>query len=80
MTTLLGLDVGERRIGVAVGESSSGRVRAFATIRRTDPERDAATLRHIAEEQGASELVVGLPLSLDGSEGPQAAVDPSLGR
>jgi len=87
VTTLVGLDIGERRIGVAVGESSSGRVRALTTIRRRDPERDAATLRRIAEEHGASELVVGLPLSLDGSEGPQAAatrrwaddVEPFLG-
>ncbi len=73
MTALLGLDVGERRIGVAVGDPASGRVRALATIRRGDPEHDAATLRRIAEEHGAAELVVGLPLSLDGSEGPQAA-------
>jgi putative Holliday junction resolvase len=73
MTTLLGLDVGERRIGVAVGDPASGRVRTLATIRRSDPERDAATLRRLAEEQDATELVIGLPLSLDGSEGPQAA-------
>jgi putative Holliday junction resolvase len=72
MTTLLGLDVGERRIGVAVADPQSGRVRALATIRRSDPERDAATLRRLAQEHRAAELVVGLPLSLDGSEGPQA--------
>ena len=73
VTTLLGLDVGERRIGVAVGDAATGRVRALATIRRSDPERDGATLRRLAEEHDAAELVVGLPLSLDGSEGPQAA-------
>jgi putative Holliday junction resolvase len=73
MSTLLGLDVGERRIGVAVGDPASGRVRALTTIRRSDPEHDAATLRRLADEQDADELVVGLPLSLDGSEGPQAA-------
>jgi putative Holliday junction resolvase len=71
MTTLLGVDVGQRRIGVAVGDPVSGRVRALSTIRRSDPEHDAATLRRLADEQNATELVVGLPLSLDGSEGPQ---------
>lgn len=87
VTVLLGVDVGERRIGVAVGDASSGRVRALATIRRSDPERDAATLARLADEHGAAEIVVGLPLSLDGSEGPQAAatrrwadeVEPLLG-
>lgn len=71
--TLLGVDVGERRIGVAVGDPANGAVRPLATIRRVDAERDGATLRRLAEEQGAGELVVGLPLAADGGEGSQAA-------
>lgn len=72
--TLLGLDVGERRIGVAVGDTISGSVRPLRTIARATPERDAATLVRIAAETGASELVIGLPLDARGGTGPQAAL------
>lgn len=68
------MDVGERRIGVAFGDLATGEVRALATIRRLEPLEDARVLRHLADEQGATELVVGLPLRADGSEGTQAAL------
>ncbi|MEA2621721.1 MAG: putative pre6S rRNA nuclease [Chloroflexota bacterium] len=71
---LLGADVGERRIGLAIGDPDSGVVRALTTIRRVSPAADAVTLRRLADEQGATELVVGLPLLADGSEGSQAAL------
>lgn len=73
MTRLLGVDLGEQRIGLAVGDSVTGSVVPLTTIRRATPERDAQTLAAIASEQRIDELVVGLPLSLDGAEGPQAA-------
>jgi putative holliday junction resolvase len=73
MTRLLGVDLGERRIGLAVGDTTSGSVVPLATTRRATPERDSQTLARIAAEQRIDELVIGLPLSLDGSEGPQAA-------
>jgi putative Holliday junction resolvase len=84
---LLGLDVGERRIGVALGDMTTGEVRPLVTLRRFDSDADAVALRRLADEQGATELVVGLPLRADGSEGTQAAitrawaadVEPSLG-
>jgi putative Holliday junction resolvase len=71
---LLGVDVGERRIGVAVGDSVTGDVRALTTIRRQDAHADTVTLRRLADEQGATELVVGLPLLADGTEGKQAGL------
>lgn len=70
--TLLGVDVGERRIGVAVADVRSGTVRALATIQRGDPTIDARTLARFAQEQGATELIVGLPLHADGSDSEQA--------
>ena len=73
MTRLLGIDLGERRIGLAVGDDSSGSVRPLVTIRRAAPQRDAETLRRLVDEQAIDELVVGLPLNMDGSEGAQAA-------
>ena len=72
MTRLLGIDLGEKRIGLAIGDTETGAVRPLSTIRRADPERDAATLGRVAAEQRIDELVVGLPLNMDGSEGAQA--------
>jgi putative Holliday junction resolvase len=72
--TLLGVDVGSRRIGVAVADPRTGVIRALTTINRSDATADAATLRRLATEQQATELVVGLPLHADGSEGEQAAL------
>lgn len=71
---MLGVDLGEQRIGLAVADSNSGSVRPLATIRRGDTSRDARTLTHICEEQRIDELVVGLPLNMDGTEGAQAAI------
>ncbi len=74
MTRLLGIDLGERRIGLAVADTDTGVVRPLSTIRRGDAERDAATLGRVAAEQRVDELVIGLPFNMDGSEGTQAAV------
>jgi putative Holliday junction resolvase len=70
----LALDVGDRRIGLAVGDDAFGLTRALPTLRRsrrlsTDIERIASIAR--GEEVGA--FVIGLPLTLRGEEGPQAA-------
>ena len=69
----LALDVGDRRIGLAVGDDAFGITRALPTFRRSrrlaaDVERISAIVR--GEEVGA--LVIGLPLTLRGEEGPQA--------
>jgi len=73
MTRLLGVDLGERRIGLAVADSESSVIRPLSTIRRSDAERDTVTLSHICGEQRIDEIVIGLPLNMDGSEGSQAA-------
>ncbi len=73
MTRLLGVDLGSRRIGLALGDTLAQTVVPLATISRSTPERDARTLATVAAEQRVDELVVGLPLNMDGSEGPQAS-------
>lgn len=67
----LGIDLGERRIGVAV---SSGSVASpiETVLRSGDRSADHRRLLAIAEEWEVDTIVVGLPLSLDGSEGPAA--------
>jgi putative pre-16S rRNA nuclease len=72
--TVLGVDLGARRIGLAVGDPQTGRVRPLATLHRSEPDRDAGVLRRICAEQAVTEVVVGLPLLADGSEGTQAAI------
>lgn len=73
MTRLLGVDLGTRRIGLALADALTGEVRPLAVVRRGSLERDAQVIGRIADEQRITELVVGLPRNMDGSEGPQAA-------
>lgn len=72
MTRLLGVDLGTRRIGLAVGDTATGSVVPLKTIARASVERDSRTIASIAQEQRTDELVVGLPLNMDGTEGAQA--------
>lgn len=70
---LLGIDLGERRIGLAVAEVGVGVARAHATIRRgRGPDEDAGTLRRVVDDLGVVELVVGLPLEASGAVGQMA--------
>lgn len=68
----LGLDVGTKTIGVAVSDGLGLTAQAVTTIRRTNLKADLAALAELAREHEASSLVVGLPLNMDGSEGPRA--------
>lgn len=73
MTRILGLDVGERRIGVAVADRGGGRAMPLTTLRRgLEAAADGAALRALLDEQRAVEVVVGLPLHANGDEGDQA--------
>jgi putative Holliday junction resolvase len=72
LSILLAVDVGTRRIGVAVGDELSGVARPLTTFPRGTVTRDVARLATLAREHGATELVVGLPLNADGTEGSQA--------
>lgn len=65
----LGLDVGERRIGVAVGEVLA---RPVTTLKRRSKERDHDAIGRLVREHHADTIVVGLPLNMDGSKGFQA--------
>jgi putative Holliday junction resolvase len=75
VTRLLGIDLGERRIGLALAERDGLSARPLATISRArslTPADDAVTLARIAREQRVAELVVGLPLEASGAHGPMA--------
>jgi putative holliday junction resolvase len=69
----LGIDLGTKRIGVALSNSEGTLATPFEVVARSgEPARDHLAIAALAEEVGAEALVVGLPLSLDGSEGPAA--------
>ena len=74
MTRLLGIDLGERRIGLATAEPGRDSVRPLATIRRDRRiAGDIQRLATVVREQRIDELVVGLPLEARGSEGTMSA-------
>ena len=80
MTRWLGIDLGEKRVGLAVadGDPSEAIARPFATLRRgRDIDADAAQLAAVIEREGIDVLVVGLPLGRRGSTG---LAHPGLGR
>jgi putative Holliday junction resolvase len=69
----LALDVGDRRIGLAVGDDAFGLSRALPTLRRSRRlEADIERIASIARDEKVGALVVGLPLTLRGEDGPQA--------
>jgi putative holliday junction resolvase len=72
VSALLGIDLGDRRIGVAAGDTASGSVTPLLTIRRGSPTQDAQALARICAERRAEAIVVGLPLHMDGSESEQS--------
>ena len=69
---LVGLDLGTRTIGVAVSDPDRRLATGVATIQRKAFESDAARLLAIATERNAVGFVLGLPVSMDASEGPRA--------
>lgn len=70
---VVGVDLGTRRIGVAVSDSDRTVAAPHTVILRSgDAAADRAVLGAMARELGAEKLVVGLPLSLDGTMGPAA--------
>jgi putative Holliday junction resolvase len=70
---LLGIDLGEKRIGVAVGDVDTASANPLLTLMRGKTiDHDAVAISRLAAEQRAGGLVVGLPLDMDGGEGAQA--------
>jgi putative Holliday junction resolvase len=69
---LLGLDVGTKTIGMALSDVTRSVATPYDTIRRSKFTADAKTIREVVEKNQVGALVIGLPLNLDGSEGPRA--------
>lgn len=72
MPKIISLDVGLVRIGVAVCDPLGLSIRPLDTLRRRSRREDFAALAEIVLREEAQAVVCGLPLNMDGSEGPQA--------
>jgi putative Holliday junction resolvase len=79
VSTIIGLDHGARRIGIAIGDTETGMAFARRAIRRRRLETDLHAVADLARAEGADAIVVGLPLNMDGSEGKQAALARAFG-
>lgn len=72
MTRYLALDVGGRRVGLAVSDPSGLIASPLTVIRRRSKAEDFARIANLVRELGAEALVIGHPLDSDGQPGPQA--------
>ena len=68
---LVGLDLGEKTIGVAVSDATRMIASPLETIRKTKFTDDVAALFKLMASRGADGIVVGLPINMDGTEGPR---------
>jgi putative Holliday junction resolvase len=69
---VLGLDVGSRRIGVAVSDPLGITAQGIETLQRRNKRHDLAALEQVIRDYSVREIVVGLPLRMSGAEGTQS--------
>jgi putative holliday junction resolvase len=72
LVRILGLDIGSKRIGVAISDELGFTAQGIETLSCKSPEDDAAAIAKLAEKYDVEEIVVGIPYNMDGSAGPQA--------
>lgn len=71
---MMGLDVGDKTVGVAISDALGMTAQGITTVHRQSWAKDLEALKQLAEEHEVKLLVVGLPLNMDGTEGPRAAI------
>lgn len=69
---LIGLDVGKKTLGVAVAHIETGLATPIDTIKRTKFTKDMEALAALLREYDVAGFIVGIPVNMDGSEGPRA--------
>lgn len=73
MPRLMGLDVGEKTIGIAISDPLGITAQGLETLKRYSKKADLARLRDLVDEYGVEKIIVGLPLNMDGTIGPAAS-------
>jgi putative Holliday junction resolvase len=79
VSAVIGLDHGSRRIGVAVGDDAIGQAFPRPAIQRRKTGTAVEEIAALARAEGTTQVVLGLPRNMDGSEGPQAAAARAFG-
>lgn len=69
---VLGLDVGDRRIGIAMSDELELTAQGLMVVERQSPAADVAALQRVIAAHAIDRIVVGMPRNMDGSYGPQA--------
>jgi putative Holliday junction resolvase len=69
---MLALDVGDKRVGVALCDETQTLARPLLTLKRASKKEDFARLAAVCREHAIEKVIVGLPKTLRGEEGPQA--------
>lgn len=72
MGRVLGIDCGEKRLGLAISDTSRTLATPLAVHERQDPRSDLKFLSDLVSQYQVTEIVLGLPLNMDGSLGPKA--------
>lgn len=76
----LGLDVGDKRIGIALSDQLGLTAAGLETLHRTNTQNDVKFIADLAKRHSAVEIVIGLPANMDGSLGEQAQKVQSFGK
>jgi len=77
---ILGLDVGQKTIGVAVSDPLGFTAQGLTTIRRTNKEKDIQEIRKFCDEYDAKVIVIGLPKNMNGTIGPSGEIIMAFGK
>jgi len=77
---ILGLDLGTKTLGLALSDVGRSVATAWQTIKRTKFQKDADILLDLCGKENVGGLVLGLPLNMDGSEGPRAQATRAFAR
>jgi putative holliday junction resolvase len=68
----LGLDVGDKRIGIALSDETETLASGLPTYQRVGPRKDLQAIAQLVKDHGVEQVVVGFPRNLNGNVGPQA--------
>ena len=77
---VLAVDYGDRRVGLAVSDQLGIAAHGLPTLQVKSRKEAARAVVHAANQHGVSRIVIGLPLNMDGTEGPRALVTREFGR